>query len=441
MGGTSYARQVARRVVFGGRLALVLSMSAWVSCAVSRDRDDSGATELDVEALDVPDVPPDLTLEELDADLRRLRCDWAIRCEALAPGVRRSSCHPAARDQETEFGIAERVCPSLEYNQDAAMRCLAAAAALAADCHARAARDVSACDHVFSERPPPGSTCRRFGCGDDSVCAPPVDCESRDCPWSCRPAGRDGEPCGWYGIEFGREPSVECAEGFECVYPGFSWVGGVCRAETVPGEPCVPNEIDCTWAEQTCEDGICRARGRAEGDPCYAGCLGELDCMDRGDGERECTRGAAPGERCIGWPCDVGNRCVRGTCVEIVHPDEACGADAVCPETFHCVGGRCLASPLPGERCSDEVPCADGVCRSGACVALGPGEPCSPVWSPDGFGDCAVGTCDLGTARCVPVRADGESCSLTGEACAEGLWCDWTMPHVCRPLTEGTFCR
>lgn len=160
-----------------------------------------------------------------------------------------------------------------------------------------------------------------------------------------QPGDLDG-PCGgmWRGLapvgsacSYGVE-SLVCGAASTCVL-GLDFCG-TCEPAAALGDACGADAARC-HDTAACVEGVCVARARPT-EPCSAS-----------------------------QPCRVGASCVDGVCVApaVVSVGEECDQARRCPYKAACVAGTCVATVLLGEPCGAAIPCADGACDGGVCVA------------------------------------------------------------------------
>lgn len=381
-----------------------------------------------------------LSDEDFLAEAALLACRIEMACEpwGILP---RGACHPEA-DLRRQFGLGS--CPGI-FNPYAAERCLEGMRTdSCADAVGRWLTE-TACMAVFASPSPEGSSCERYGCGDDEFCGPSPECTGEACPWSCQPMREMGEPCSWAARGDGfvsglgdlgvRAP--ECAEGLECVVVARDVAQ--CGPPARVGDACVSTCSD--WLD--CVDGRCQTVD-AVGQACNGLCFGGLVCRDGTCQARTVAGGACDdctgSDSCWGTVCAEGLLCTDGVCTVVIPPGGACSTGAVCALGFHCAAGRCEADPVAGEPCGADAPCVRGVCTAGTCVLLEEGAACELPRTNAGptLGPCAS-QCD--GSECLPFIEDGERCHPYGTAggmCRHGSACD-VESERCVPMAE--LCR
>lgn len=238
--------------------------------------------------------------------------------------------------------------------------------------------------------------------GGRSVCRPGEDPEVKVC---CAPVGApctsqlpccEGMgPCdkttGRCGGVFCREADAACSNNFECC-------SGLCRNSMCAAEVCAANGFPCESHDECCSEFCDLAKGGECSDsPC--GLIGQ-PCSD-----------ASPCCEANGGVCYVPEGAVTGVCspCEGKLPNENdCGSDDQCcsgycsPQIFQCAnscGGV-------GDPCEVGEDCCEGICMNGQCDASG----CSSG-ACEAAADCCSGKCVGG--QCAPKCVDNPECLHT----------------------------
>lgn len=228
---------------------------------------------------------------------------------------------------------------------------------------------------------------------------------------------------------------VECLRSEDCPDSSPACVHGACR-------PCAEAECSLLQARRELASLMCLFMTRNDGESEDGDALARVFCAQRAsldpytayldyvvseglvtldpEAMAACRRGVVAGDS------SACNNVFRGT----VAAGESCSGDLEC-ESGRCIipprtcSGRC--APLRSEGgpcashsdCRDLLACVDGACRR----PPGEGEPCT--------GLCAEGLrCESRRGICVPLPAEGESCSSYGNSCRRGLVC---MSGRCSP--------
>lgn len=260
-------------------------------------------------------------------DLRRVRCEWAIWCEAVVRARQQAqSCHPRGTTMFANLETRDQHGYWLEgrssFHPERAAACLRAFGRLCSV-------DIGGpCGNVFEGSVEPGGDCGEFACTASSTCTPNEAGGGSVCVAHSREGGSCVNGC---------RSGLTCIDG---VCQPFASVGAACRAEAP--NPCGPLAI--------CLDGRCVPFLVGRGEPCAPPfrCDEGLVCRRTSLLTGTCGDGLGVGEACDGFaPCAAGNRCVDETCRVIALPAAACGAE-VCPSGFSCSDGVC--TPIPDFR-------------------------------------------------------------------------------------------
>jgi hypothetical protein len=191
--------------------------------------------------------------------------------------------------------------------------------------------------------------------------------------------------------------SDECNAGAtRCGGPGVQVCGNFdadgCQ-EWGQGVPCAAGEV--------CDAGRCAARCQ---DECAAG-------TRRCDASGVQTCGSFDNDACTEWsagsPCDAGEICSDGACVNVLGQ---CNADADCPAGLICLFQLCL----PAIGCAGDADCPAGE----RCDVLGGGV-CRRD-TPSGIGDACANDADCADGQTCIAVADGGYCS---QGCAAAFPC------------------
>lgn len=450
-------------------IAIALAVVAVVGCSTTDtmpDAEPRDGGEVDAFADDAP-TDADAAIDPVDPDsfhaaLARVRCGIATLCDPKDHGLAywRWSCHSAYRSRVQLAQTRAVAEGQLAFDVDAARACIAAYRDFTIDRCPRYELDDTlqpdACRAVFTDLVSLGDPCNPAAVGSceqvDRYCA--LVSHDDHCTRVCETFRAEGEPC---------DPA-RCQAPLECV-------GGTCTRLGALGEPCAESS-DCGRG-LVCLDAACTET--RHGDVC----AGDLDCafycVPHGDGSSRCidplqtregdacvyfsstdtcpdplvcatsdpaqpaffgfgscTLGARAGAACSATrPCSLGHRCVDGTCMRHVGPDDACDETVACPRGFVC-DGTCRELPRLGERCDWSGTCFGGMCVDGVCQRAPLGAPCNgarltpmPVCAEGGY--CSGAT----TGWCDPVVPLGQFCTSQA-ACGDG---------ECRPVCEGDVCR
>ncbi len=268
------------------------------------------------------------------------------------------------------------------------------------------------CQHVFSDDPAP--------CDDLNPCTDDACDETLGCQ---------------YGFNV-----LPCDDGNACT------VGDVCSNGTCAG----PDATDCD-----------------DGNPCTDdSCDAGLGCM-HGDNAAPCDDGDA---------CTDGDVCADGSCAGPDATDcddliactvDSCSAasgcahvpdDGLCQDQGECQVGVCLTDAGCALADADDgALCTGGVCKDGACFAIGDDLSCAEIMDcvqacgPDGAA-CAQLCIDAGVVEALPIFQAFSSCmdaacpppvepacpgqALAGACAAEAAWCE----AGCMPACDGKDC-
>ncbi len=184
-------------------------------------------------------------------------------------------------------------------------------------------------------------------------------------------------------LRFFGTPPPTCSTAADCAGAvGMEGAESYCAAGFCSISPCAVMSAVCTAYAQV-------------GQPCLGNALSIVHDHD----PQTATETCAPGLACSG-AVDGG----AGTCVTPQEVGGSCARLADCKPGLACGCGICQIPPSAG-------PCADGLCKVG------------------------VAYCDLGSNRCQPVHALGDSCPLDAPPnyCGPGLACDTFFTHTCQP--------
>jgi hypothetical protein len=305
-----------------------------------------------------------VSFEDYEATERDAYCEYFVRCGAIED---LATCRKLELDLRTGFTANERAAVAagkVDYDGDAARRCLAGLADRSCDLTSKSYRVSAApCAEILTGTLHDGEACGYGG-----------ECISRQC---------EAAPCG-----------MAC-----CI--------GACVGDAPPG----PAAIDESCEAAACGDDaycdpdtkICVAlKGRDQFCGSGAQCRYGLDCSQGG----ACTALPTLGQSCTG-PCrDEGTICANGTCVKLALAGEACGPGAPCSRAYRCDSTRHCSPGLElgaecavGQRCADDdafcdVP--DGAVSGHCALPKLDGQPCT------NDPQCASDHCDPAAAQCAP---------------------------------------
>ena len=256
---------------------------------------------------------------------------------------------------------------------------------------------VEACQDVLS-----GTAGEGDACFLGIECAAGLHCVfGQSCPGHCQPFVQVGGACdfeSWCDLDeafclegccqlLPAEVGASCSETGMCMAPlGCSPETQTCRAASLQGQPCGPEEGHCLTGL------ICFAAGPSEAGTCQPlrkrseSCFNDSQCSAKGEeGLLVCVGGfcdIAPGpeEPCYGFLCN-GAWCdtssITPTCKALPTRGEACALGALCGRGLRCDQGLCVPVLDAGEACTSPAQCEDGRCFGGRCVAAGE-PPCTP---------------------------------------------------------------
>lgn len=305
------------------------------------------------------------TVGEYAEELELAYCQWEAGCHRFASVTECQGARGLDRDPEFAYLIEAVLAGTAEYDEDAALACLAAIRGQG--CGEAYPTPPARCEEVFRGRIGRNGPCMSsLECVGDAVCGFDPGCAEECCPGACRVLPgplEEGDSCG------GTRP---CAAGLYCAVDPSTFAPTVCTAQVKPGGSCVLG--DTCVADAFCDGEKCREyEDRAAGESC---------------GARE-DRCVAPAECHSFWPDDAAEeqqRCVvPGGLGEACDPDDHAGCERF--DTFCDANSRtCALLPGPGAACSPEgcvgyAFCVnDGADGAGTCERLaGPGEACGEV--------------------------------------------------------------
>lgn len=272
----------------------------------------------------------------------------------------------------------------------------------------------SGCDSRCVARASEGEECG-YGCEEH------LDCVFESGRPVCRPRVEIGEPCG----------RADCADGGWC-YPagGFD----ICQAPRPRGAECA---TESGFIYATCEEGlVCLVKtSRVCDEPIAEGaCASSRECRA---GMRclmgQCTAPLEEGSACESTAqCRPGLRCHEGLCTSVALPGEACAPNGpVCAYGTVCRDGACVPAPNLGEPCEEGELCLFGQCIEGLCQSPPVNSPCTllDAYSEGGtpLDPCGELRCVEGT--CVPRFPLGHQCS-DDQQCELGLECVGSLCSV-----------
>ncbi len=205
---------------------------------------------------------------------------------------------------------------------------------------------------------------------------------------------------------------------------------GSCTTLPKLGEPCQPANR-CTGG-LVCEAGTCVTPG-GQGANCASdnGCKVGLACGP----DNTCITGVAAGGKCMaGDQCAADFACVGGVCVAATSDGGVCVSD-VCASGHYCVPGplQQICRPKMGLNSPCNMP---ETCEAGLYCDYTVGSLCRPL--PKAGEACPAFQCAPGfscttTGVCVPTPTAGQPCLAGGNPdCAEGFNCD-AATKTCLP--------
>ena len=279
-----------------------------------------------------------LPLEDFLSGRQAAECTRLARCGLFSSA---SVCNAYFRTPFRANVVSAVEKHKLGYDGAAAIECLEALAAAGCDKTQRDARDIPACEKVFTGRVSDGAACAFDQECKSQLCNEPLCLRDRCCFGTCT-------------------PTVESA------------VGGPCEidAQCVEGAYCGKQKICNALAREnmTCDD--------LDGCDFGLACVGVTD-LDNGT----CRRLPLIGEECPYRLCaEMGAACSPTfTCVAIGLPGAPCMLDRDCSSFAECdeTTGKCIETPHVGESCV--VFCAgESWCSGLSCVEpLRNGEMCT----------------------------------------------------------------
>lgn len=316
------------------------------------------------------------------------------------------------------FAILAGGCRIEDPARDDVERLLEVLCEQAETCRCAGAQDMNACEVRRNTWEARLSFGRAQGLVFDAECVASI--ETRIAARSC--------------LDATTEDGGHLCDDFCAVFHGGAALGESCTSYDMVTSNCVQGT--------TCLDGTCVAPCDAlAGLPEGALCRNE-DGIDFDD----CAENLVcdwESRRCMSLP-EIGEPCPSGDCVRDAYcdwDDNICRAAASvgarcgeidCVEGAYCdwgqVDGICRADRTEGQSCRDSR-CADGLLCDydrDACVApASENRPCG--------GGCEEGLFCLDGLCRAPLE-EGASCR--NGACAEGLWCDWSIER-CAALPDG----
>lgn len=279
-----------------------------------------------------------IPLGDLGDALEKALCDMAIDCGTIAD---RAEC---TGDLDTRQIEASVMAGKIRYDGALAARCL--------DAFSRACSvpfvDDDSCDAVFMGTLPLGGAClSNAECASARCDTSACDVDAACCRGTCieaRPTIPVGGKCA--------VADATCAKGSYCDYvtPSADSVcklieskpegqacdgaracaaGLFCNDETKVcarfpkrGEACVPDQYNCPYASDYCDEGtlVCTPK-KAVGQPCqgFLDCVNTAECSEA----KVCVARAKEGEACVTVTCASGLECQGQICVKAT-PDPVC---------------------------------------------------------------------------------------------------------------------
>jgi hypothetical protein len=325
-------------------------------------------------------------IEDYPRELEEAYCAWQHACHQYESVSGCVEANAIERDPEYTYLLAAHLAGNVEYDREAAARCLDAMRERSCE---YGAEPFTGCDDVFRGRIGRNGPCMSAAeCAGDAVCGFNPNCTDMCCVGACRvlrQPGEIGEPCSFSG--------AGCVPEAYCAFDPSTGTPTVCTARVEPGGSCSLGET-CV-EEASCDGDRCRKiELRGPGEDCsgdFVDCAAPGECRGSADGVPRCV---APPQ--LGAPCDDQIFCARfdtfcdpnsQLCTLLPGPGQGCGASE-CVAYAQCVSG--VEGAVDGE-------------VAGTCVArANEGEPCGfHDETGDGYIECRP-----------PFQCDGDTCKL-----------------------------